>query len=204
MLIKPQDKKEQVRAFFSRYWIKTGRHIHDEMYRRQEVSPTVEGQEDRSVHQLVQVPWSNETYLSMEEWHPDLLNVRLQSLFMAPSAHSDQCCPALLEPRTPLYLISLTPEVQTKRRSKAPSLTRSDISDLCAVTPVADPLRYELQYSRLHDTCTAALHVSRPLLPLLIIPTVLAADRHVGRNMLQDNEIHVCALCWLQWPSTFS
>jgi len=52
------------------------------------------------------------------------------------------CCPALLEPRTPLHLSLLTPEVQTKGRSKPPSLTRSDISGQRADNVVAEPLGY--------------------------------------------------------------
>jgi len=70
MLKSPKTRSNRSAHLLSRYWIKRGRHIHDEMYRCQEVSPTVEGQEARSVHQLVQVPWSNETYLSLARVEP--------------------------------------------------------------------------------------------------------------------------------------
>ena len=33
-------------------------------------SPIIVGQEDRSVHQLVEVPWSNETHLSLARVEP--------------------------------------------------------------------------------------------------------------------------------------
>ena len=65
--------------------------------------------------------------------------------YTALSAYHDQCYPGLLEPRTPLHLSSLTPEVQTKGRSNPPSVTRSDIPGQRAVVLVADPLGYELQ-----------------------------------------------------------
>jgi hypothetical protein len=153
----------------------------------------------------VQTCWANEQYLSLARLQPRLVELSAaRTHYTALSALYDQCSPALLETRTPLHLSSFTPEVQTRGRSKPPSPTRSVISGQSSVILVADPLGYELQYCRLYDTCTATLHVKLGLLPLVLISTVLPADGHVGRNMLQDNKIRLCVLCWLQRSSTFS